>query len=93
MERDNNGEREMEDPVRPGQLLVFCLFILVPAYEFWKVSLVHDTYRCHHTLGFVPCTHSGIITAVPWAPFLDSSVHLEIIPASWIALLTEGPIP
>lgn len=54
MERDNNGEREMEDPVGPGQLLVFYLFVLVSAYEFWKVSPVHDTYRCHQYIGFCP---------------------------------------
>lgn len=69
-----------------------CLFLSLPM-NFGRCPQYMTPIGVTNTLGFVLCTHSGIITAVPWAPFLDSSVRLEIIPASRIALLTEGPIP
>lgn len=28
-------------------VVVVCLLVFVPAYEFWKVSPIHDTNRCH----------------------------------------------
>lgn len=53
---------------------------------FLFVPLPMNFGRCHqymtpigvtNRLGFVLCIHPGFITAVPLAPFLDSSVYLE----------------
>lgn len=93
METRNSGK---EGRRRTLAGLASCLFVCL------FLSLPMNFGRCHqyltpigvtNRLSFVLCIHPGIITAVPLASFLDSSVCLEIIPDSLIPLLTEGPIP